>query len=67
VKATSDPKLMLIINNQNTVAPIVKKEIKMAWFTLGKETILFNGPLVIVRGIWTPTLCNVVTELWFTS
>jgi diaminopimelate decarboxylase len=51
VKATSNPKFMLIINHQNAVVPVVKKEIKMALFTLGKETIVFNGPLVIVRGI----------------
>jgi len=39
VKATANPKLVLIINHQNTVVPTVKMEIKMAWFTVGKETV----------------------------
>jgi len=39
VKTTANSKLMLIINHQNTVVPTVKKEIKMAWFTVGNERI----------------------------
>ena len=66
VKATANPILMLIIKHQNTVVPTVKKETKIG-LQSARKLLLFNGPLVIVRGIWRPTMCNVEIELWFTS